>query len=330
MICEGIHAACCILRAVLRLVVIAALCLAAGCEPEEEAGIQGYVEGELVYMSSPVAGTLIRLHVQRGDSVQAGQPLFELEDTAQLAARDQAAERLKQGQASLEDLTKGKRASEIESIAAQLEQTRAALDLAEKELSRQEGLIRSDATTAQEFDRARSARDQGRQQVARLDADLKTAQLGARSDQITAAQANVRSLEAALAGAEWELSQTRRTAPQAGLIFDTLFRPGEWVAAGRPVVMLLPPANIKVRAFVPQSQVVTIRAGDPVRVTVDGAPQPAVGRVSFISPRAEYTPPVIYSRSSRSKLVFLVEAVFDPNTAAKLHPGQPVDVEFGS
>jgi len=315
---------------ILRLAAAATLCLAAGCKPEEEAGVQGYVEGEFVYVSSPVAGTLAGLHVQRGDSVQIGQSLFELEDTPQVAARDQAAQRLKQGQASLEDLTKGKRPSEIEAVAAQLEQARAALDLAEKEFSRQEGLVRSDATTTQEFDRARSARDQGRQQVARLEAELKTAQLGARSDQIAAAQANVQGLEAALAGAEWELSQTRRTAPQAGLIFDTLFRPGEWVAAGRPVVMLLPPSNIKVRAFVPETQVGAIHAGDPVRVTVDGAPQPAVGRVSFISPKAEYTPPVIYSRSNRSKLVFLVETVFDPNTAAQLHPGQPVDVEFGS
>ena len=132
-----------------------------------------------------------------------------------------------------------------------------------------------------------------------------------------------------MARAQWELSQTRREAPQAGLVFDTLYRKGEWVAAGRPVVMLLPPENVKVRAFVPETQIGAIHAGDGIRVTVDGLAESVVGRVSFISPQAEYTPPVIYSRQARSKQVFLVEAVFDPNVATNLHLGQPVDVEFG-
>jgi HlyD family secretion protein len=158
---------------------------------------------------------------------------------------------------------------------------------------------------------------------------LETAQLGSRSDQIAAAEANVRALEAALAKAEWDLSQKRQDAPQSGLIFDTLYRTGEWVAAGKPVVVLLPPANIKVRAFVPEARVGTIHVGDSVRVVVDGVSEPFSGKVSFISPQAEYTPPVIYSQESRSKLVFMIEAVFDPATAARLHPGQPVDVQFG-
>jgi HlyD family secretion protein len=113
------------------------------------------------------------------------------------------------------------------------------------------------------------------------------------------------------------------------LVFDTLYREGEWVAAGRPVVMLLPPENIKVRAFVPETRIAAITTGAPVRVTVDGVSEAFAGRVSYISPRAEFTPPVIYSRESRAKLVFMIEAVFDPEVARKLHPGQPVDLRFG-
>jgi HlyD family secretion protein len=162
-----------------------------------------------------------------------------------------------------------------------------------------------------------------------VEADLKTARLGSREDQVTAAKANLRALEAALAKAEWDVAQKRQAAPQGGLVFDTLYREGEWVAAGRPVVVLLPPPNVKVRAFVPETRVGAIRPGDPVQVFVDGVAEPFAGRVSFISPRAEYTPPVIYSRESRSKLVFMIEATFDPAAAAELHPGQPVDVRFG-
>ena len=316
-------------RLILCLVTVTAFCAAAGCRRVDDERVQGYIEGEFIYVASSVPGTLETLHVQRGAWVKPGDVLFELENDPQEAALDEAAQRLAQARASLEDAQKGKRPSEIEAIEAQLQEARAGLELAEKELSRQEGLFKSGAATAQEFDRARSTYDQDRQRVAQLEAELKTAQLGARSDQIAALEANVRALEAALARAEWELSQNRQEASRAGLVFDTLYRRGEWVAAGRPVVMLLPPENIKVRAFVPETRVGTIHAGDDVRVTVDGLAEPVVGRVSFISPRAEYTPPVIYSRESRSKLVFLVEAVFDPNVAAKLHPGQPVDVEFG-
>ena len=140
---------------------------------------------------------------------------------------------------------------------------------------------------------------------------------------------SVRALEAALAKADWDLAQKRQSAMQPGLVFDTLYRTGEWVAAGRPVVALLPPENIKVRAFVPETRVGSIHPGDRVRVLVDGVSEPFVGKVSFISPQAEYTPPVIYSQESRGKLVFMIELRFDAATSARLHPGQPVDVQFG-
>jgi HlyD family secretion protein len=65
-----------------------------------------------------------------------------------------------------------------------------------------------------------------------------------------------------------------------------------------------------------------------VQVFADGAREAVAGKVSFISPRAEYTPPVIYSRENRSKFVFMVEALFEAGVAERLHPGQPVDVRF--
>ena len=114
------------------------------------------------------------------------------------------------------------------------------------------------------------------------------------------------------------------------MVYDTLYRQGEWVAAGKPVLALLPPQNIKVRAFVPETRVGSIHYGESVWVAVDGVREPFIGKVSYISPHAEYTPPVIYSKESRDKLVFMVEAVFDPTASANLHPGQPVDVQFES
>lgn len=303
----------------------------AGCNRSGTDKVQGYIEGEFVYVSSPYAGTLNALHVQRGDQITAGALLFNLEDAPERALRAGAQGQVAQSRANLEDARKGKRPTEIDSLDAQLKRSRAALVLAEKDLARQEKLARTPGATSQaDVDKMNAFRDMEVQQVALHDSDLKTGYLGARSDQIVAAEALVDVNEATLAKAEWDLSQKAQNAPQSALVFDTLYREGEWVAAGRPVVCLLPPENVKVRAFVSAALVGAIHPGDRVKVTVDSVKDPFIGKVSFISPRAEYTPPVIYSLDNRSKLVFMVEAVFEREAAMKLHPGQPVDIQFGS
>jgi HlyD family secretion protein len=318
------------LREGIALVALALAAAAASCTRPASGRCQGYVEGEFVYVASPLAGELVTLDVQRGARVKPGDLLFSLECGSETAARDFEERRLAQARATLEDEKKGRRPSEIESLEAQLGQAKAALVLSEQELARQEKLVQSNATALTERDHAKSARDQDADRVAELEANLKTAKLGSREDQIAAAEAEVKSREAALAKAEWDLAQKRQTATQAALVFDTLFREGEWVAAGRPVVALLPPPNLKVRAFVPQAVVATLHPGDRALVHVDGGAGPFPGRVSFISPQVEFTPPVIFSQESRGKLVFMVELRFDDATATKLNPGQPVDVTFGS
>ncbi len=175
---------------------LCALCLFAGCQRAQRDVMQGYIEGEFVYVASPLGGELETLSVQRGAQVKAGESLFALECGAETAARDQATKRLEEGRAQFEDAKKGKRAPEIEAIDAQLRQSRAALVLSEKEFVRQTNLARSGASSPQDLDRARSVRDQDQQRVSQQEADLKTAQLGLRTDQIAAAEANVRALEA--------------------------------------------------------------------------------------------------------------------------------------
>jgi HlyD family secretion protein len=312
----------------LLYISMAVMCILSGCDRSTTNRTQGYIEGEFVYVAAPAPGQVQTLNVERGQTVKAGDALFALECGLETAARDEAARKLAQAQADLEDTKKGKRPSEIDSMQAQVDQARAALAFSETDLARQEKLAAAHAGIEQDLDRASTTRDQDRQHVAQMEADLKTMQLGSRSDQIAAAEHEVAAQTAALAQAQWHLSQRKQSAPQDGLVFDTLYRQGEWVAADRPVVALLPPQNVKLRVFISEMQVGTIKLGQNVHVTVDGVGGSRIGKVSFISPQAEYTPPVIYSQESRGKLVFLVEAVFDPETAAQLHPGQPVDVDF--
>src|SRR5688572_18021184 len=244
--------------------------LIGSCRPSAEPGhYQGYVEGEFVYIAAPAGGPLERLDVAKGAKVKVGDPLFAVDSAVQAAAREEAARRVAQALATLEDARKGSRPSEITSLSAQLAQGQAALELASKEKERQEGLAQRGATAAQELDRARASFDEARNRVAQLEAELTTARLGQREDQVLAAEANVKATEAALAKAEWDLAQMKQSARQAGVVFDVLFRPGEWVPAGKPVVALLPPGHIKVRAFVPQSDVSKIQLGDAAVVSID-------------------------------------------------------------
>jgi HlyD family secretion protein len=284
--------------------------------------VQGYIEGEYVYVGAPVAGRLERLDVARGDRVEAGDPLFQLDRSSEQPARDDAAARLGRAEATLANLRKGKRPSEIESIQAQLAQAKAMLALSETKLERRKPL--GNAVSREDVEEASAEYERDQARVAELQAELETARLGARADEIEAAEAEVRAARAQLAQAEWRLGELSQAAPKAGRVVDTLYRPGEWVAAGAPVISMLPPDNVKVRFFVPEPQLGAIEVGDEVQVDCDACPPELVADISFIAPEAEYTPPVIYSREMRAKLVYLVEA--RPRRPDSLRPGQPVDV----
>lgn len=307
-----------------RLAILAILLLA-GCTRHAPTGWQGYLEGDYIYVASPLAGRVETLAVTKGARIEAGAPLFTLEHAAEAASQRQAADQLLAAEARLADLGKGSRPSELAALAARLDQARAAAELAGLERTRQEALFKSQAISASDFDRARLTEEQNRQLVQELEAQLATARLGARPDTIAAAQADVNAAAAAKARADWSVEQKTQAAPRAALVYDTLYRAGEFVAAGQPVVALLPPENLKVRFFVPEADFAAFKAGDTVQVGISGRPALAA-RISYLSPQPEYTPPVLYNRENRSKLVFMIEAVFDATAARDLHPGQPVDV----
>ncbi len=249
--------------------------LLAGCSPNPSNVFQGYLEGEYVYISSPLGGALTNLAVARGDSVTNGQLLFGLE--------------------------RGSEADALNAAQKNLAQAKASLLLSETTLKRRQELRENHGViSAEELDQARAQRDADAAQVA--------------------------SLHAALNKAQWSFDQKEQFAPANAFVQDTLYRQGEYVAAQNPVVVLLPPANIKTRFFVPETILPQIKTGDTVTVTIDGAPHPYSATINYISTQNEFTPPVIYSRENRSKLVYMIEATFSPADAAELRPGQPVEV----
>jgi len=301
----------------------------AGCQADAPApAYQGYAEGEYVRVASPLAGILAQLSVAQGATVPAGAPLFVLEQENEAAARRGAEERLAQARAQLADLEKGRRPEEIAAIQAQRRQAAAALELAESNLKRADALVAAGFQSAATLDQSRSSRDQARATLSEVDAQLRVARLASRTDQVAAARAAVAAAQAAVEQAAWQTARKTVAAPVAGVVQDRLYLPGEFVAAGSPVLSILPPGNVKLRFFVPETDLARFKPGSQVKVGCDGCGADIAATVSFVSTQPEYTPPVIYNRDNRTKLVWLVEARPAATAAARLSPGQPVDVRL--
>lgn len=314
----------------VRMLWIAFLLLPAACSEKAGDYFPGYAEAEYVRLAAPIAGTLARLHVKRGDKVEANTPAFVLEQESERAAREEAASRVQRAQAQLANLKKGKRPDEIAAVRAQLTQADAALRLSTSNLARQKQLVAERFIAPSLLDEARAAMERDQARVNELRAQLRVAQSGARSDEIDAAQQEWKAAEAQLAQAEWKLAQKTQRIPVSAEVSDVLYREGEFVQAGSPIVSLLPPQNIKVRFFVPEPALGTLRLGQEVVLQCDGCQAPIPAKISYVSSAPEYTSPLIYSKENRATLVFMIEARPAPQQALSLHPGQPVEVRLAS
>jgi len=285
----------------------------------------GYVEGETSLIAPPVAGRLVERPVERGNQVKKGDRLFVIDPVLARAeiARTEAA--LAESQSRYENLLKGKRPEEKEVTSAQRREIQAALANAEIEYRRQTELLAKGVGTRRDYDNAESQLRQLRSRQASLEAQEKVNELAARPDEIAAAKALVEQNQANLDQAKKRLDDLMPAAPEDGLIENTFYNVGEWVPAGTPVVSLLPPYRVKLRFYVPEEELAKAKLGDTVNFTCDTCPPGLSAKVIYISPRSEFTPPVIYSQTARTKLVFLVEARPEA-TKTPLPPGLPVSV----
>jgi HlyD family secretion protein len=219
-----------------------------------------------------------------------------------------------------------RRPPEIAVQQAQLDQARVAASLARRELARKLELERQNFVARAQVDEARTALEQAEARVKELSSAVQVAKLPvARADERAAADAQVEAARQALRQSAWRTQQKRQSAASDGTVSDTFFREGEFVAAGQPVLSLLPPGQVKARFYVPEADLATLAPGQNVTLSCDGCGAPIAARISFVATQPEYTPPVIYSNSQRAKLVFMVEAR-PTSDASRLRPGQPLDV----
>jgi HlyD family secretion protein len=198
----------------------------------------------------------------------------------------------------------------------------ATAERARQDLERLLGVKRDDsaAVAGKDIDAARAAL---REANARVAAAQKSAE--ARRAEVEASRAQTVEAEGGQREAQIRVNQLSPPAPAAGRIEDVYFQPGEWVSANQPVVALLPDNKVKVRFYVPERQIAWYTPGRTVRFSCDACARGLTAIIRYVSPRPEFTPPIIYSRDSRDRLVFMIEAY--PARPANLQPGLPVDVE---
>ena len=285
--------------------------------------LTGYVEGEPLYLAAPAAGTVKAMYVARGQAVAAGARLFVVDPQQTLSTRDAAAAELAGARAQAEDARKGQRPVELAVLEANVAAAEARARDANARLRRVATLAAKGFESGAALDDARANADAAQAAVTAARKLRDAATLGARVDQVRAADARVSQAQAGLSGASARLSDIAPVAPAAAQVEEVFFQQGEWAPANQPILSLLPTARTRLRFFVPERVRAAYRPGATVRFSCDGCAKGLSARINYVSPRPEFTPPVIYSREARDRLVYRVEAL----PSQTLSPGQPVDVE---
>ena len=309
---------------VLGALGLAAIALAVWLTPDlgRPRVLSGYVEGEALYMAAPVSGTLGALSVRRGDRVEAGAALFALDPAQPAAELAQASASAAAAAAQLSDAQKGQRPAELAILDAQVAAAEARAQEAQVSLRRIAILAEQGVYAPARLDDARATAEAAQAQAAAARRQRDAAALGGRQDQVRAAGFRVSEAQVQVTAAAARLGDLAPRAPAAARVEEVFYQPGEWVPANQPVLALLPDHRVNLRFFVPQAEVAAYRPGRSVAFACDGCPPGLSATITYVSPRPEFTPPVIYSRDARDRLVFMVEA----RPSVQLNPGQPVDV----
>lgn len=309
-----------------RLFFVALLIALSGCQQKPDPNrAYGWIEADLTFMAPEEPGRLTSLRVVEGQRVGAGQPLFTLDDRLEKADREAALATFTQAQAQLARAeAPTQREEQVRVLESALTRAEAALKLSTQDLERQTTLSKSGYSSRQALDNAQAAYNRDLAGVEEAKRQIQAANAAGRTEDIEAARQQVAIADARLAAAREREARRTVIASENGVVEAIYFRQGEMALAGKPVVSILASAAVKLRFFAPEPALARFALGKIVEATCDGCAEPIRARINFIAREAEYTPPVIYSREERAKLVFMIEA--RPEKPDGLRPGLPITV----
>jgi len=291
--------------------------------------VTGTIEATQVDVSVKITGRILKRLVNEGDRVTRGQVLVRLDDS-ELAAdvrRQDAA--VRSAEATLRDLQKGARPQEIEDARAAVASAEATRTMTEREYQRTDQLYTKNLIAAQDVDRARQAYEVSKAQERSARERLALLLAGSRPDQIDAAQWQVTQAEFALAQAQSRLREAVVVSPIDGVVLRKNLEAGETANPGVPILTLVNPKDVWLRAYVPETEVGRLKVGDTATLHVDAFPNRVfTGRLIEIASEAEFTPRNVQTKKERVNLVFRIKIQID-NPDGLLKPGLPADADVG-
>lgn len=332
-------------RPINRLRVVMAACvLVVGCresEPANSVRVSGHVEATEVQVAAEVGGRLVELRVAEGDRVDKGDVIAHLDtrDVELQVGRARAERNVADAQVRLllagarpEDIRRAE--AQVDSAAAEVASLQAELNAADTDLKRFEALLGANAGSQKQRDDAKARvdvareREQGaRDRVRAARETVASLKAGAQREEIEAARARVASVDAQIAVLDKMRTDAVVTAPVAGIVTQTLSDAGEMVAPRSPIVVVTDLDRAWANLFIPEPFMSRVSIGQAVNLMTD-AGQVVPGKVTFISPQAEFTPRNVQTAEERSKLVYRIKVAVD-NSARVLKQGMPVDAELG-
>jgi HlyD family secretion protein len=290
--------------------------------------VTGTVEALQVDVSAKIAGRIVARPVNEGDRVAAGQMLVHLDDAEQAAEVRRLEGAVRTAQFTLKDLLAGARREELEDARAALQSATATREWTERDHLRAEGLFAKALIAAQEVDRARQAYAVAQAQEQSARQKLALLEAGARPDQVEAARGQLGQARDALEAARTRLKEMTIFSPIDGVVLRKNLEVGEMAAPGVPILTLMKPSDIWVRAYVPEEQIGRIKVGSTAAVAVDAYPARRFpGRITEIAAEAEFTPRNVQTKKERVNLVFRIKIAVD-NPEGILKPGMPADADL--
>ncbi len=293
--------------------------------------LSGRLEAPVVDLAPKVAGRVVEVKVREGDRVKAGDLVARLDLGETALAPERDAKALQSAEARFEDLKVGSREAEIRAAEADLADKSAAVDLAKREMERQETLLSKKVGTQRDADTARTTMERAVANEKMARDRLQLAREGFRRWQTEQARVDVGRAQAVLRQSETVAKEAEIRAPADGVILHRMAEPGLLLAAGQPAVTMAFANRLYVRTFVPETQLGRVRQGQPAEVSVDAFPGKSFpARVTEISPAAEFTPKPVETARERVNLVYAAKVDLDAGWSEPLVPGQPADVRVSA
>jgi HlyD family secretion protein len=303
---------------------------ATGCSDNDEIAtiqLNGRLEAPLVDLAPKVSGRVLEVRVREGERVKAGDVLMVLDlgDTALAVERDRHG--VDSAHARLQDLAVGSRHAEVAAAEAEVTDRRAAVDLAARELQRQELLLAKQVGTERDHDRAKTEVDRAAATLRISEERLALTRDGFRSWQTEQARSEVARARAQLRQSEVVARESEIRAPADAVVTHRLVEPGQLLAAGQSGLTLALTHRLYVRTFIPETQLGKVKHGQQATVEVDAFPNhPFTATVTEISPEPEFTPKAVETRDERVNLVYGAKVELAGGWALPLVPGQPAEV----